>query len=67
LPVVDLAQVQHVPLHHAPAADPGVLDNTPVAVVFAILPATLETQEQSVGLWAAISASLNSLALIWLQ
>jgi hypothetical protein len=42
LRVIDLAQVQHLPLHHAPAADPGVLDNAPVAVVFAILLATLE-------------------------
>jgi len=45
LRVVDLAQVQHVPLHHAPAADPRVFDNAPVAMLFAILPANLETQE----------------------
>src|SRR5215471_13482661 len=30
---------QHVPLHHAPAGDPLVLDNAPVAMLLAILPA----------------------------
>src|SRR6202022_489830 len=45
LRVVDLAQVQHVPLHHSPAADPRVLDNAPVAVLLAILPANLAAQE----------------------
>jgi hypothetical protein len=39
LRVVDLAQVQHVPLHHAPPGDPRILDNAPVAVLLAILPA----------------------------
>jgi hypothetical protein len=45
LGVVDLTQVQHVPLHHAPPGDPRVLDNAPVAVLLAILPANLATQE----------------------
>jgi hypothetical protein len=40
LSVVDLAQIQHVPLHHAPAGDPRVLDYAPVAVLLAILAAT---------------------------
>src|ERR1700730_6045640 len=40
-----LAQVQHVPLHHAPAADPRVLDNAPIAVLLAILPAKFAAQE----------------------
>jgi len=39
LRIVDLAQVQHVPLHHAPARNPRVLDNAPVAMLLAILPA----------------------------
>jgi hypothetical protein len=46
LRVVDLAQLQHVPLHHAPAGDPCVLDNAPVAGLLAILPANLAAQEQ---------------------
>jgi hypothetical protein len=45
LRIVDLAQVQHVPLHHAPAGDPRVLDNAPVAVLLAILPANFAAQE----------------------
>jgi hypothetical protein len=45
LRVVDLTQLQHVPLHHAPAADPRVLDNAPVAVLLAILLANFAAQE----------------------
>jgi hypothetical protein len=45
LRVVDLAQVQHVPLHHAPSGGPIVLDNAPVAMLLAILPANLAAQE----------------------
>jgi hypothetical protein len=45
LRVVDLAQVQHVPLHHAPTADPRVLDNAPIAVLLAILPVNFAAQE----------------------
>src|SRR5467141_4339506 len=46
LRVVDLAEVQHVPLHHAPPGDPRVLDNAPVAVLLAILPANFAAQER---------------------
>jgi hypothetical protein len=45
LRVVDLTQVQHVALHHTPAGDPRVLDNAPVAVLLAILPANFAAQE----------------------
>jgi hypothetical protein len=45
LRVVDLTQVQHVSLHHAPPGDPRVLDNAPIAVLLAILPANLAAQE----------------------
>src|SRR5260370_10684685 len=45
LRVVDLAQVQHVPLRHASPGDPRVLDNAPVAVLLAILPANFAAQE----------------------
>jgi hypothetical protein len=40
-----LAQVQHVPLHHAAPGDPRVLDNALVAMLLAILPAVLVAQE----------------------
>jgi hypothetical protein len=39
LRIVDLAQIQHVPLHHASSADRRVLDNAPLAVLLPILPA----------------------------
>jgi hypothetical protein len=45
LRIVDLAQIQHVPLHHAPAGDTRVLDNAPIATLLAILPADLAAQE----------------------
>jgi hypothetical protein len=45
LGVVDLAQVQHMPLHHAPTGDPRVLDNAPIAVLLAILPADFAAQD----------------------
>jgi hypothetical protein len=45
LGAVDLAQVQHVPLHHAATGDTRVLDNAPVAMLLAILPAVLVAQE----------------------
>jgi hypothetical protein len=43
--VVDLAQVQHVPLYHAPPGNPRALDNAPIAMLLAILPANLAAQE----------------------
>src|SRR5262249_37037880 len=45
LSVVDLTQIQHVPLHHAPAGDACVLDNAPVAMLLAILLADFAAQE----------------------
>ena len=45
LSVVDLAQIQYVPLLYAPARDPRVLDNDPVAVLLAIFPANFAAQE----------------------
>src|SRR5205823_8599777 len=45
LGVVDLTQIQHVPLHHASPGGPRVLDNAPVAMLLAILPANLAAQE----------------------
>jgi hypothetical protein len=45
LSVIDLTQIQHVPLHHAPAGNACVLDNAPVAMLLAILPADFAAQE----------------------
>ena len=45
LRAVDLAQIQHVPLHHAAASDPRVLDNAPIAMLLAILAAVFVPQE----------------------
>jgi hypothetical protein len=43
--VVDLAQMQHVPLHRPTAQNPAVLDDAPVAMLLAVLPANLVAQE----------------------
>src|SRR5712691_3793280 len=45
LTVVDLAQVQHLPLHHLAASAALTLDNIPVAMFFAVLEASIESQE----------------------
>src|SRR6266511_3352906 len=37
LAVVDLAQIEHMPLHHASLADALALNNAPVAVLLAVL------------------------------
>jgi hypothetical protein len=42
---VDLPQIQHVSLHHAPTAHALVLDKAPGAVLLAVLPANLGAQE----------------------
>jgi hypothetical protein len=47
LRVVDLAQVQHVPLHHAPALASAVLYDAPIAVRLAILLARLASQKHA--------------------
>jgi hypothetical protein len=39
LTVVDLAQIQHVPLHDSPAGHPAVLDNAPITVLLAVFAA----------------------------
>ena len=37
LPIVDLPQVQHMPLQHPATGEPSVLDDAPVPVDLAIL------------------------------
>src|SRR5688500_4938378 len=45
LRVVDLAQIQNMTLHHAPAADPAGLHNAEGPVLLAVLPANLGAQK----------------------
>ena len=45
LGIVDLAQIQHMPLHRAAARHPAVLHDAPVAVLLAVLPANLVAQK----------------------
>ena len=49
-----------MPLHHAPAGDPRVLDNAPVAVLLAILPANLVQRKN---MMAAIVHTLAALKI----
>jgi hypothetical protein len=61
LGVVDLTQVQHVPLHNAPAGDPRVLENAPIAMLLAILPANLAAQEHEAANYRHIGDRENRL------
>jgi hypothetical protein len=45
--VVDLAQIEHVSLHSPTAGYAAVLDDAPVAVLLAVLPANLLAQKHS--------------------
>jgi hypothetical protein len=45
LRVVDLAEIQHLPLHHAPAGYTLVLDHAEVAVLLTVLLPNLLAQE----------------------
>ena len=47
LTVVDLAQVQYLPLHDLAASTALALDNIPVAMLFAVLEASIESQEHN--------------------
>ena len=47
LAVIDLAQIQHMPLHRPPARHPAVLHDAPVAVLLAVLPANLVAQKHA--------------------
>src|SRR5262249_19300752 len=61
LRIVDLAQIQHVPLHHAPAGDPRILDNAPVAMLFAILRRTLQRKNMMAANYRHIGGAENRL------
>jgi hypothetical protein len=45
LAVADLAQVQHLPLYHPAAGATLALDNIPIAMLFAVFEASVESQE----------------------
>ena len=45
LSIVDLAQIQHLPLHHATARVPAVLHHAPVTVLLAVLETSLGANE----------------------
>src|ERR1700693_225501 len=61
LAVVDLAQIQHMPLHRATAGDPAVLDNAPIAVLLAVFAAKLVARKHDASLSkpAAVSQGLG--------
>ncbi|MBV8936128.1 MAG: hypothetical protein JO095_10015 [Alphaproteobacteria bacterium] len=45
LAVVDLAQIQHMALHHPAAGNAPVLDDAEIAMLLAVLPANLLAQK----------------------
>jgi hypothetical protein len=45
LVVVDLTQIQHLPLHHLATGTAPVLDDVPVAVLLAVLEAPIRSQK----------------------
>jgi len=47
LAVVDLAEVQHLALHHSAASTALALDNIPIAMFFAVFEASVESQEHA--------------------
>ena len=47
LAVVDLAELQHLALHHSAASTALALDNIPIAMFFAVFEASVESQEHA--------------------
>jgi len=47
LAIIDLAEVQHLPLHHFAASTTPVLDDIPIAMLLAVLEASVESQEHA--------------------
>jgi hypothetical protein len=45
LAVIDLAEIQHLPLHHLAPGAALVLDDIPVAMLFAVFEASVGSQE----------------------
>src|SRR5580765_2174507 len=59
LRVVDLAEVKHMPLHHAPVSHALVLDNAEVAVLLAILLPNHLAQEHAAELAATANTAMG--------
>ena len=57
LAVVDLAQIQHMPLHRPAAGHPAVLHDAPVAMLLAVLPAKLVAQKHAARLSKPVPVS----------
>jgi hypothetical protein len=47
LAVIDLTEIQHLPLNHLAASAALVLDDIPVAMLFAVFEASVESQEHA--------------------
>ena len=47
LGIVDLAEIQHLALHHLTATASLVLDNIPIAMLFAVFEASIEAQKHA--------------------
>jgi hypothetical protein len=47
LAIVDLAEIQHLALHDLAVGTPLVLDNVPIAMLFAVFEASVEPQEHA--------------------
>src|SRR5262245_17666072 len=47
LAIVDLAEIQHLALHRFTAVTSLVLDNIPIAMLFAVFEASIEAQEHA--------------------
>jgi hypothetical protein len=46
LTIIDLAEIQHLPLDHLATSAALVLNDIPVAMLFAVLEASVESQEK---------------------
>jgi hypothetical protein len=57
LAVVDLAEIQLVPLHRPAARDPAVLHNAPITVLLAVLAAKLVVQKHNASLSKPLAVS----------
>jgi hypothetical protein len=57
LAVVDLAQIQHVPLHRPAARNPVVPHNAPITVLLAVLAAKLVAQKHNASLAKPLAVS----------
>src|SRR5947209_10981299 len=77
LTVINLAQVQYLPLHYSPTSAALVLNNVPVAMLFAIFQASIESQKHAnqptsnpgceIDTWSTLQPIYNRAPLIRLR